>query len=122
MKDAEPIRSQLIESVGECQVCGHSPKHPHRGKPAECSNLACHELLGGPLRDKTLDEPCGLLVVCWLCNGELEDRTEWPHARQLSLILRDRPDDYDLERFCWLRNENAPRYVEQHEVEEWLAG
>lgn len=122
MKEVFPIRSFLIEEAGRvCMNCGHGPANPHRGMPIDCSCVHCHEILGGPLRDKTLDEPCSLLVLCWHCNsGSFTDRQRWPIPRQLALLMACSPQHYDLTRFCWLRNENAPRFVEQYEVDEYV--
>lgn len=84
------------------------------------SQLCLHEILNGPLRDKVLDEPCALLVLCWHCNGSVvTDKRKWPVAKQLALLRRRAPDSYDLERFNWLRNPNAPRFVEEAEVNLW---
>jgi len=84
-------------------------------------DLACHEILNGGLRDKTLDEPCTLLVVCWNCNSnKLTCKGDWPVARQLAVLLMRSPQYYDLERFNWLRNPKAPNYVTQEEVDEYI--
>lgn len=93
------------------------------GVPAAHTRLDCHEILNGPLRDKTLGEPCSLLVLCWICNSnEMTDKSKWPVAKQLALLqLRD-PESYDLVRFNWLRNSNAPNFVTQEEVDEYRKG
>ena len=109
MKEVKPLRDSLIRQAGRCMVCSVSAKQ---------ARLACHEILNGPLRDKTLDEPCSLLVLCWDCNSnKMTDKNEWPVARQLSVLLEKSPENYDLERFNWLRNPNAPNYVTQEEVD-----
>lgn len=118
--EAKPVRDRLIKEAGRCMICGSSPQrriHPI----AELNQLCCHEVLGGPLRQKVLDEPCAILVLCWYCNqNEVEDKGAWPHARQLAVLQAKSPDNYDLARFCWLRNENAPKFVEQYEVDYWI--
>lgn len=106
-EQAKPLRNSLIEQAGACQVCGSKKQ------------LACHEILNGPLRQKTLDEPCSLLVVCWPCNQALTDKGKWPVARQLAILLHKSPSRYDLQRFCYLRNPNAPHYITQEEVDQW---
>lgn len=118
--EAKPVRDALIAEQGECMICSATPANRIHPLP-ELNQLCCHEILGGPLRQKTLDEPCSLLVLCWYCNGnEVEDKAAWPAARQLAVLLARSPQHYDLARFCWLRNERAPHFVEQHEVDEWL--
>lgn len=105
-----PIRTRLIEKAkGKCVACDR-----------RFTLLDCHEILNGPLRVKTLGEPCSLLVLCWQCNSmEFTDKELWPIARQLALLQAWNPEDYDLTRFCWLRNENAPNYIVQSQVDEY---
>ena len=114
MNEVRPLRQALVEAAGRCMACRVS---------ARDARLDCHEILNGALRDKTLDEPCSLLVLCWNCNSnKMTDKAEWPVARQLALLqLRD-PDSYDLVRFNWLRNPNAPNFVTQEEVDEYSKG
>jgi len=109
MQDVKPLRQGLISAAGRCMACLVTPKH---------ARLDCHEILCGSLRDKTLDEPCSLLVLCWRCNSEeMTDKVRWPVARQLALLHEYSPEHYDLVRFNWLRNPNAPNFVTQEEVD-----
>ena len=83
-----------------------------------------HEILNGPLRQKTLAEPCSLLVLCRDCHdhkvlGQFTCASERA-AYQLAFVFRSRPEDYDLVRFNWLRNENAPNFVTQKQVDRHL--
>jgi hypothetical protein len=106
--DVRDKREGWVREAGACMVCGSK------------RDLACHEILNGPLRAKTLDEPCSLLVVCWSCNsGPLNRKGEWPVARQLAVLKRKAPHYYDIVRFNWLRNPNAPNYVTEDEVNEY---
>lgn len=106
MAVVKPFRAELIKELGECVACGKKRA------------LSCHEILNGPLRCKTLDEPCSLLVLCYWCNSnEFTDKAKWPVARQLALLKKKMPQYYDLERFNFIRNPDAPRYIEQHEVD-----
>lgn len=118
--EVKPLRESLIAETGKCMICGANESRPTRGLPPQLSVLACHEILNGPLRNKTLDEPCALLVVCWRCNQELNNKGLWPAARQLSVLLSKAPDRYDLKRFNLLRNPNAPNFVTQEEVDGYL--
>ena len=111
MNEVRPLRQSLVEAAGRCMSCRVSGRH---------ARLDCHEILSGPLRDKTLSEPCSLLVLCWNCNSnEMTDKAKWPIARQLALLQERDPDNYDLVRFNWLRNPDAPRFVTQDEVDEF---
>lgn len=121
IEQARPIREALLVKAGyECLACGASEKRPLRGFPSGYSRVSVHEILCGPLRQKVLDEPCALLVLCWRCNSELfTNRRLWPHARQLALLQDRWPEHYDLERFNFLRNPNAPNYVTQEDVDQY---
>ena len=78
-------------------ICGHSPSRPHRDKPRECSLLCCHEIANGPSRQKALDQPYALLVLCWACNGyEVTNKARWPESRQIALLKYKSPEAYDL--------------------------
>lgn len=85
------------------------------------SDVSCHEILNGPLRLKTLDEPSALLCLCFHCNaGDFNRKQLWPHARQLALLYIRRPHRYDLTQFNWLRNPAAPNFVTQEEVDRYV--
>lgn len=67
-----------------------------------------------------MDEECSVLVACWDCNGGVLNRKgEYPVARQLAVLQHANPEGYDLVRFNFLRNPNAPNYVTQDEVDQW---
>lgn len=116
-REVQAFRDQLRRSVLHCECCG---RHVTRVRYRQ---FDVHEILCGGLRQKVLDEPCALLVICRDCHeGPVfgghsgSDRA----AFQLAQLLRSRPDDYDLERFNWLRNPNAPRFVEQEQVDAFI--
>lgn len=116
---ARPIRERLVREAGECMLCGTSPKRP-RHRLMEHNQLCCHEVLNGPLRSKVLAEPSCLIVACWYCNQcELNNKGDWPLARQLAVIKQKAPQRYDLQRVLELRNPNAMNYVTESEVDEW---
>jgi hypothetical protein len=102
-------------------VCRHGPDFPWKNKPRELSELAVHEILNGPLRQKSLDQPQSLLVVCGWCNcHELTDKKLWPESRQLAVLLNTSPERYDLAAHNWVANERAPNRITQMEVEQWM--
>jgi hypothetical protein len=109
MNEVRQFRKDLVDQSGYCMACLI---------PAGHARLDCHEILNGAMRDKTLDEPCSLLVLCWPCNSnKMTDKKLWPVARQLALLQEWSPDAYDLVRFNWLRNPDAPNFVTQEEVD-----
>ena len=114
------MRDALIREAGECMICGCNEKRPKHRIP-ELNRLCCHEIANGPSRQKALDAPASILVLCWYCNGhEVEDKGQWPEARQLAVLLSKSPHHYDLAAHNFLVNPNAPRRIEQHEVDYWI--
>lgn len=114
--EAKPIRDGLIEEVGECENCGRSPGR-RQGVPVELSQLCCHEIAGGPNRQKCLDKRFAILCLCWGCNGgPFEDRSQWPESRQLALLASRRPLDFDLVAYLELTSPSAPRRIEIEEI------
>jgi hypothetical protein len=121
-KAARPIRLALIAKHHRCMVCGHSPQRPWRDKPRECSRLCCHEIANGAHRQKAMDKPYAILVVCWWCNGEVvTNKREWPEARQLALLQDKAPEDYDLAAYNALVG-REPNRVTQEDVDQWRDG
>lgn len=118
MAEAKPIRDALIAKAGCCYICGARPGVAN-GRMPELNQLAVHELLNGPLRQKTMDKPYATLVVCWGCNDALNDKSVWPVARQLAVLQAKSPDDYDLVAFNFAANPKAPNRWTQGEVDEW---
>lgn len=110
----------MIAAAGGCEICGHSPARPHRGKPAELSRLCCHEIACGPHRQKSLDKPFALLVLCWWCNGyRVTNKQWWSEARQLAVLRAVRPNDYDLSAYNALVG-YGPNRITQEDVDRWV--
>lgn len=117
---AKPIRDELVAETGECMLCGTTPKKP-RWPIKEHNQLCCHEILPGPLRQRVLDVPSCLLVVCWHCNtGPLEDKAEWPLVRQLAVIKAKAPERYDLQEVLAIRNPRAMEFITEEDVDVWV--
>ena len=115
---ARPARQALIALVGECEMCG---ARPVQGSTWAGRRLCVHEIVGGPHRQALLDRRHSTLVLCWLCNGgPAEDKSLWPEARQLALLKRSRPEDYDLAAHNACINPRAPRRVTEEEVRIYL--
>lgn len=105
---AKPVREAMIAKAGRCMICGARPG-ARNGRMPELNRLCVHEIANGPLRQKALDKPFACLVLCWHCNGTaVENKAEWPVARQLALLKERSPEDYDLMAFNLLVNERAP--------------
>jgi DNA-binding transcriptional regulator YiaG len=87
----------------------------------ELAKLAVHEIASGPDRQKALDKPYAVLVLCWECNsGPFQNRGEWPESRQLALLAKRRPKDFNLQAYLELTSPRAMRRIEIHEVLEWF--
>ncbi len=119
MQVVGPIRSALIRAHPTCMICGCSGRRPNRRLPPEQSALCCHEIANGPLRDAALDKPFAILVLCWHHNQKMHDKQTWPEARQLAVLQRRTPHNYDLEKYNELVNPAAPNRITQAEVDAW---
>lgn len=83
------------------------------------SRLCCHEIACGPHRQKALDKPFALLVLCWGCNEyAVTAKREWPEARQLAVLRARRPKDYDLPAYNALVGYGPDRITEE-DVGKW---
>jgi hypothetical protein len=113
-QEAREFREALIASVGHCEHCGGTPGR-HR---ASRDHLCVHEIANGPLRQKALDKPYAVLVLCWPCNQLATDKGRWSEAGQLHCLLAARPDDFDLVAYNALVNPRAPNRITIEEVRE----
>lgn len=104
------FRDGLIANVGECEHCGN-----HR------TQLCVHEIAYGPNRQKALDQAYAVLVLCWPCNGgPFDNLSEWPEARQLALLARRRPMDFDLTAYLQLTSPQAMQRITIEEVLDFM--
>ena len=118
--EAKPFRDALVLNVGECENCACSPAN-RQGKMPELVRLAVHEIADGTHRQKAQDKPYAVLVLCAECNcGQFKNRTQWPESKQLALLARRRPKDFDLAAYLELTSPNAPSRIEIHEVLQWM--
>jgi len=113
--EAKPFRDALIAKVRCCERCGLAGQgygHPN-------VRLCVHEIANGPLRQKALDQPYAVLVLCWPCNELATDKGTWPEAEQLACLKINRPEDYDLVAYNRLVNERAPNRITEEEVDQF---
>lgn len=108
--ECKPYRDGLIKQAGRCELCQAVPN-------AFGKRLCVHEIANGPLRQKALDKPYAVLVLCWHCNGLATDKGSWPEAAQLACLMENRPEDFDLVAYNRLVNERAPNRITQDEVD-----
>lgn len=111
--EARDFRRGLVADVGRCEHCG--AKEFDRGRSTK---LCVHEIANGPLRQKALDKPYAVLVLCWPCNLLATDKGRWSEAAQLACLQRSRPDHYDLAAYNFLVNPRAPLRITQEEVDQ----
>lgn len=100
-------------------ICGARPG-VRNGRIPQLNQLCCHEIANGPDRQKALDKPYAILVLCWHCNGsEVEDKSKWPQDRQLAVLKACSPEDFDLVAFNLLVNPRAPLRITHEEIDRW---
>lgn len=94
--ETRQFREQFIQEVGCCELCGYNPSLPG----GYVRPLACHEIARGQARQRALDQRCAILVLCQECHmRRIHGPEDWPEARQLALLRRSRPDDFDLSQY-----------------------
>ena len=107
--EAKPVRDQLRADVLRCERCG-----THRGR------RDVHEIARGVNRAKALDKRFALLLLCLKCHYEFGNAALWPEARQLALLRKRRPADFDLVAYLELTNPRAPERITMEEISAWL--
>jgi hypothetical protein len=59
-------------------------------------------------------------VLCWYCNEYVvTDKRLWPEARQLGILKRKSPGDFDLSAYNALVNPRAPNRITLEDIEQW---
>jgi hypothetical protein len=112
-RKASELREQLIEEVGHCEICDYDPSQSHvRSHPWA---MELHHLIRG-LRP---NERCAVLLVCWHCHCmRLHGGHEkWLEPRQLAVLKRSRPQDFDLTKYNELKG-YGPERITDEDVEE----
>ena len=103
-----PILDGLKLELGSCEICGSSKRR-----------LEAHEIARGSHRSKARGKLFASLIVCITCHRELDDTRAWPHARQLGVLKRSRPKDFDLAAFNALVG-SGPNRITEAEVAEMM--
>jgi len=108
-KEVQAVRRRLIAESRWCMLCRRG------GRKA---NLMCHEIARGPHRQKALDKPYAILVVCETCHRVVHGTLDWPESRQLFRLKLSAPGRYDLDAYNRLvgRGENR---ITPADVEQW---
>jgi len=106
------FRRQLIMEVRCCELCGHDPGRPGSGRISWA--LLPHEIARGPSRQAALDKRFAILVLCYLCHVDrIHGNEDWPEARQLAVVKRSRPQDFDLAAYNKLKGYGPNRITEE---------
>lgn len=113
-KEVKPFREQLIRSREFCACCNTADGEWYRIKGRTFkSKLCCHEIANGPSRQKALDKPYAILVLCQVCHPIVQ---EWKEDKQLALLRTTTPEDYDLKAYLELTSPNAMSRITEDEV------
>lgn len=109
MRQMKPIRDAFRSEVGCCEVCGKTT-----------GALDVHEIGRGTCRALCLGARCALLVLCRRCHDKLGSTREWPESRQLAILARRRPRDFDLTAYLKITSPHAMRRITIEEVLEFM--
>jgi len=102
-----PFCTQFRSDVDYCELCGNKfTSYGYR-------RFEQHEIAGGPLREKARDKRYAILGLCYDCHRRITNETGWPRARQLAILKRSRPTDYDLAAFNALVGFGKHRITEE---------
>lgn len=88
MRKVGPERRELKERVGECMYCR---------KALDPERLDAHEVANGAAREKCMEEPLLVIVLCRPCHDDVQG---WQPARQIGL------------HFKWLIERGCKRFCE----------
>lgn len=107
------FRRQLVKEVGQCELCGHDGLLSNRGGIAW--TLCCHEIARGSSRQLALDKRFAILVLCFHCHIlRIHSSDEkWPETRQLAVLKRSRPQDFDPAAYNKLKGYRRFRITEK---------
>lgn len=106
--EAKPVRDAL-RALGHCEICGVAG-----------SRLDVHEICRGVHRQKALDKPFALLLLCRKCHDEVGSAIDWPEAKQLARVAIRRPKDFNLTAYLQLTSPNAMRRIEIEDVLDFM--
>ncbi len=108
---------QLFEEVERCEICGHDPTRASSGFLAW--RMVAHHIARGIHREKARVKRCAVLLVCWRCHTErVHGNEDWPQSRQLAVLKKSRPEDYDLAAFNALIGWGKNRITEEDVIKQ----
>ena len=117
LDECRDFRRELVAWVRHCEICGHDPERVERGGVRWM--LCCHEIARGPLRLKALDQRYALLILCYRCHmARVHGDELWLEARQLAVLKKSRPEDYDLAAYNKLVG-YGPKRITEADVGKW---
>lgn len=93
-----------------CWFCGW----PRSGMREGRFRLETHEMLGGPLRHKSILEPACWVRGCNVCHPDVQGT---PLVFQLAVKKLNDPEHYDRLKVTLMKNPNAPEFVTEAEVD-----
>ena len=115
-REAAPVREQLVIDLGHCEWCLRVERTAW--PPVE---LQVHEIANAALRQQALDLPYAILALCADCHRTLHRMAKDDAQRAgLAILYCSRGSDYDLVKFNRLVNPNAPKRIEQREIDLWI--
>ena len=108
----------LVAEVGHCELCGHDPSRVRPGSVKWA--LHEHHIARGIHRGKAKGKRFASLALCFRCHMHRihGGKEQWPEARQLAVLKRARPADYDLTAYNQLIG-YGPERLSEEDVGEW---
>lgn len=104
----------MAEDSGQCELCRYDPTRERHGLA-----LVRHHIMRGPLRQKSTGKRFATLILCRKCHMErIHGNENWPEARQLALLKRVRPGDYDLSAYNAIKG-YGPERIAEADIAKW---
>lgn len=109
--ECRDFRRNLVREVGRCELCDDPRRRKRKG------DLCVHEIARGCHRSKALDKRFAVLVLCPRCHMQrIHGNETWPETRQLAILRKSRPCDYDLAAYNELVGYGPNRITEEEVV------
>lgn len=98
-----------LRELGHCEICGKTRV-----------TLDVHEIARGQFRQAALDKPFAMLLLCRRCHEKVGSTADWPESRQLAVLAKSRPAQFNLTAYLELTSPRAMRRIEIEEVLAWM--